>query len=175
MAHVKTNHETTNPTAEQDPENRQFGRFPEAYVSLITYVSSIGIFAGAITFAAVFQITCQDEHIPNLLGFSSVLFLGSVLGGVPIFIRLHTQRDVGDGDMGPGDAAGEMPAHDRARIDVRGRVTEPSLTFIRTQIMIVATLVIGMTNASGHAYRCTQFCLCSNSNDLSKSGRQYDY
>lgn len=116
---------------------REFGRTPETYASLVTFISGISTFTGAVTFSILFQIDCPgDEHIPKLLAFSSVLFLGAALGCVPIMLGLHTQRDE---PLDPDEDSNmdRVPSH-RPK-----RVTEPTLTFVRTQVVLVSILMVG--------------------------------
>ena len=89
----------------------------------------------SITFAVLFTLNCPDyEHIPKLLGYSSALFLGSVLAFVPVLVGLHTQKDL--------DTVADQEANKTRSLNTR-RVNEPTLTFVRTQFVIVTILMIG--------------------------------
>lgn len=142
------------------PAARFLGHTPDDYTTLVTFISSVGVFGGAITFSVLFSFVgegkCKDEHIPKILGYSSVCFLGAVLGCMPILIAMHTQkaaaRDAEGIQQGGVQSAGaqsvlngtpmkhQQTSATSAKSQVR--ITGPLLTFVRTQAALVSLLMV---------------------------------
>jgi hypothetical protein len=61
----------------------------KVYAAVSAILFQLATFAGGLTFATQFIITCSESRLQILLGIASQLFLGSLLGLVVVFFLMY--------------------------------------------------------------------------------------
>jgi hypothetical protein len=77
----------------KEEEEKQAIGTQKVYAGVSTLLFGLATFAGALTLATQFIITCPESRLQVLLGIASQLFLGSLLGNVVVFFLMYGFRE----------------------------------------------------------------------------------